>query len=239
MISIFSPSVAKAYDILHDVSGLSIDDIDSLDKVIFDLEKMVIIGQFIEVPVYIYSDDMVNTLDFSMAINVENLRFESIIDHTEGLQYAAYLNPNDLKLRFTSNSFSPYPVGDFKVVSIRFEVLSPKVYASDFDMMIAYLNGDPCSTTMEGTEFSVATHEVISNEIFLNPNPAHDVIYVKAGESGTLTVYDLQGRAVLDTQRIEGKHSNLVDLHMLPKGSYTVRIVTHDLKVKVQQIILQ
>src|SRR5687768_1197654 len=139
IIPIFTPVVVKAYPSLHQIEAsgfdLAIEDIDSLDIVIFDLDKMVIIGQFIEIPVYIYSDDMINTLDFSMAINVENLEFESIIDHTGEMQYAAYLNPNDLKLRFTSNSFSLYPVGDFKVVSIRFGVLSTFVYASDFDMI--------------------------------------------------------------------------------------------------------
>ena len=239
ILSIFTPAVMKANQSLHDVSQCTMDDIDSLDTVIFDLDKMLIIGQFIEVPVYIYSDDMINTLDFSMAINVGNLEFESIIDHTGEMQYAAYLNPNDLKLRFTSNSFSPYPVGDFKVVSIRFEVLSPFVYASDFDMILAYLNGDPCSTTLEGTEVAVSTQEIITDEIFVNPNPAHDVIYVSSGEYGSLDIYDMEGRPVMDSKIIRANDSNLVDVHWLPKGIYTARIVTHDLKVKIQQIILQ
>lgn len=238
LISLSVPDALNACSQHEKFLGAAPDDIDSLDQVIFDLEKMVINGQFIEVPVYIYSDDQINTLDFSMIINVDNLEYDYIIDHTGEMQYAAYLNPNDLKLRFTSNSFSPYPVGDFKVISVRFKVLSPFVYATDFEMMVAYLNGERCSTVMEGTEVSVATQEIIANEIFLSPNPAHDVFHVKTTENGMLEMYDVHGRSVINSQAIEAHISNLVDVHMLPKGTYTVRIVTKDQKIKIQQISL-
>ncbi|HZV68742.1 MAG TPA: T9SS type A sorting domain-containing protein [Saprospiraceae bacterium] len=237
-ISIIIPQDAKAYQPVINVAELCMEDIDSLDKVIFDLDKMVIIGQIIEIPVYIYSDDMINTLDFSMSINVENLEFESIIDHTGEMQYAAYLNPNDLKLRFTSNSFSPYPVGDFKVISIRFKVLSSVVHSTDFEMIVAYLNGDASSATMEGTDVMVASHEIITTETFVHPNPAHDVIYVNTGNYGKLDIYDMDGKSVIDSQVIEPGDSNLVDLHWLPKGTYTVRIVTQDHKIKIQKVVL-
>ncbi len=238
MFSFIAPTFVAAYPASDHIAMLDEEDIDSLDKVIFDFEKMVIIGHFIEIPVYIYSDDLIYTLDFSMSVNIENLRYESIVDHTGELQFAAYLNPDDLKLRFTSNNLSPYPVGDFKVVSIRFEVLSDTVHLTDFDMILAYLNGDACSTNLEGTDMMVATQEIITNEILVNPNPAHDVIYVTSGTFGKLDIYDIQGRAVIDSQIIDSNTTNLVDVHMLPKGCYTVRIVTKDLKVKTQRIML-
>ena len=236
MLSFIAPAMGHANQ--HLQQTMFVEDIDSLDKVIFDFEKMVILGHFIEIPVYIYSDDLIYTLDFSMSVNIENLRYESIVDHTGELQFAAYLNPDDLKLRFTSNNLSPYPVGDFKVVSIRFEVLSDIVYLADLDNMLAYLNGDECSTTLEGTDMMVPTQEIITHEILVNPNPAHDVIYVTTGTFGKLDIYDIQGKPMIDSQVIESHTTNLVDVHMLPKGNYTVRILTKDLKVKIQKIIL-
>lgn len=215
--------------------------IDSNDLVIFDFDQITIEGNIIQVPVFIESDDVINSLDFSMLLNVDNIEFESIVDHTGGLQYAAFLNPNDLKLRFTSNSFSSYPKQPQKVVSIRFKVLKGIVRLSDFQMIIAYLNGERSSddVRLQGEEIFVSNREVVTGELFISPNPATDMLYVSAEETGTMDIYDIKGVAVLQGYALTGGNINQVDVQSLPRGTYTVRIVNRDQTIKIQKIVLQ
>jgi Secretion system C-terminal sorting domain len=216
-------------------------DIDSLDLVIFDFDQITIEGNIIQVPVFIESDDVINSLDFSMLLNIENVEFESIVDHTGGLQYAAFLNPNDLKLRFTSNSFSSYPKQPQKVVSIRFKVLRGIVRLSDFQMIIAYLNGERSSddVRLQGEEIFVSSKEIVTGELFISPNPATDILYVSAEETGTMDIYDIKGVPVLQGYLLTGESINQVDVQSLPRGTYTVRIVNRDQIIKIQKIVLQ
>jgi hypothetical protein len=215
--------------------------IDSNDLVIFDFDQITIEGNIIQVPVFIESDDVINSLDFSMLLNVDNIEFESIVDHTGGLQYAAFLNPNDLKLRFTSNSFSSYPKQPQKVVSIRFKVLKGIVRLSDFQMIIAYLNGERSSddVRLQGEEIFVSNKEVVTGELFISPNPATDILYVSAEETGTMGIYDIKGVAVLQGYVLNTGNLNQVDVASLPRGTYTVRIVNRDQTIKIQKILLQ
>ncbi len=215
-------------------------DIDSSDIVIFNLGQVYLAAaDIIEIPVFIESDEDINTLDFSMSINVENLEFLSVIDHTEELQYAAFLNPNDLKLRFTSNSFTIYPVGSQKVVSIRFKVLSGTVYPTDFENIVAYLNGDKCSTELLGADFALSNKEIEVVETLAIPNPAWDIIFIQAEQEARLDLFDSQGKTVIRNHYLEGGTTTSLDVHYLPRGSYTIRIVSKDQSVKTQKIILQ
>lgn len=213
-------------------------DIDSMDRVIFDLDQIVGHDGIIEIPVFIDANDLINSLDFSMSVNLTNLEFESVVDHTGELQYAAFLNPNDLKLRFTSNSFSPYPIGD-KVVSIRFRPLSELIYKADFESVIAYLNGDKCSTEVAGADFVSGSDEVVVNEIFVTPNPVSDMMFIDSEEGGLLDMFDAQGSAMMLGYRLSGHTVNSISVGMFPRGSYTVRIISEGHFVKTQQIVLQ
>ncbi len=216
-------------------------DIDSMDLVIFDFDQITIEGNIIQVPVFIESDDVINALDFSMLLNVENIEFESIVDHTGGLQYAAFFNPNDLKIRFTSNSFASYPKQPQKVVSIRFKVLKGIVRLSDFQMIIAYLNGEQSSddVRLQGEEIFVSNKEIVTGELFISPNPAKDILNVAADEDGTMDIYDIQGVPVLRGYVLNAGNLNQVDVQSLPRGTYTVRIVSRDHTIKIQKIVLQ
>ncbi len=214
-------------------------DIDSLDRVIFDLDQIVGHDGIVEIPVFIEANDLINSLDFSMSINLANLEFESVVDHTGDLQYAAFLNPNDLKLRFTSNSFSPYPLGGEKVVSIRFRPLSELIYKSDFQSITAYLNGDRCSTEFAGADFVSGSREVVVNEIFVTPNPVSDMMFIDSEEGGLLDMFDAQGRAIMLEYNLSSHDVNSINVEKFPRGSYTVRIISESRIVKTQQIILQ
>jgi hypothetical protein len=215
--------------------------IDSTDIIIFSLDKAIVVGHTVEVPIYIQSDEVINALDFSMLLDTGNLEYTSITDHTASLQYAAFFNPNDLKLRFTSNSFSTYPVNPEIVISVKFNVLSDVLKVSDFEMLTGYLNGDRCKIDLQlkGGELAVANKEIIVNETFLHPNPASDELYIQSATAGTLQLFDMNGRAVIPVFHYEGNQVNTVPVAQLPGGMYTARLITGDHVVKTQQVIIQ
>ncbi len=217
-------------------------DIDSNDQVIFDLDQITFDGNIIEVPVFISSDEQIFSLDFSMLLNVEALEYESVVDHTGELQFTAFFNPNDLKLRFTSNNFSPYPLSPQKVVSIRFRVLNGIVHTWDFQMLVAYLNGEGgCSSDLQlqGDEIVLSNKDIITNETFITPNPARDFIYVGTDEQGVLDMFDAKGHAVIQNHQLNNTGSNKIDTHLFPRGIYTVRLTMEGHTMKTQRIVLQ
>lgn len=217
-------------------------DIDSMDGVIFDLDQIIFDGNVIEIPVFVASDDQIFSLDFSMLLNTEALEFESVVDHTGALQYTAFFNPSDLKLRFTSNDFSPYPVYPQKVVSVRLRVLNGVVHTSDIQMIVAYLNGEGgCSSSLQlqGDEIVLANKEIVTNEMFITPNPAGDFISLQTEEEGTLDMFNAQGTAVIQNYPFVRNDANSINVQSFPRGTYTVRIVTKDHTVKTQKIVLQ
>jgi hypothetical protein len=187
------------------------------------------------------TDDLINSLDFSMLLNVENLEFLSIVEHAEDLQYAAFLNPNDLKLRFTSNSFTPYPVAPFESVSIRFRVLSPTLKKADFSNFNCYLNGERCTCDLQlkGVELQVSNKHIETSDLFISPNPATDFLYIESDEEGTLDMFDALGIPVIRGHTLNSNGLNSIDVQMFPRGSYTVRIVTNNQAIKTQKILLQ
>ena len=217
-------------------------DIDSNDQVIFDFDQVTFDGDVIEVPVFLVTDEMIFSLDFSMLLNLEAIEYESIVDHTGVLQYTAYVH-DDHKLRFTSNDFSPYPVYPDKVVSIRFKVLHGIVHRSDFQMLVAYINGEGgCSSLiqLQGDEIEItANKEIVTNETFATPNPGSDYIYITTEDQGTLDLFDAQGVAVIQNHHLNNTGSNKIDIQLLPRGMYTVRIMIEDHTVKTQRIVLQ
>ncbi len=216
-----------------------VEKIDSLDIVIFDLDSAIYEPHYIDIPVYIISDDVINALDFSMAINIKNLEFLSAADHTGHLQHTAYVNPNDQKLRFTSNSFNAYPTVPVKVVSIRFEVLSNSFNRSDLQTLMAYLNGDRCSIEIKGDDVNVATNDVFDEHLKITPNPATEQLYIETKVACTVDMFTLEGRAILQDHTLNGHGINVIDVHWMPRGTYTVRIRSGEHTLRTQMIVLQ
>ena len=78
-----------------------------------------------------------------------------------------------------------------------------------------------------------------NNLLFGRPNPATDFLYIESDEEGTLDMFDALGRAVIRGHKLNTNSLNNIDVQMLPRGSYTVRIVTTHQTIKTQKILLQ
>lgn len=215
-------------------------EIDSLDVIIFNLDQAIIDGDIIEVPVFVSSDEQINALDFSMLMDTLNLDYVSVVEHVAEIQYAAF-RASDSKFRFTSNSFSPYPMVPQKVISVRFKSLKGVVTRNDFLMQTGYLNGESCSfeLQMQGDEIFVSNKEIETSDLFISPNPATDYIYVESDEEGTLDMFDLNGKAVISSYRLINNDINSIDVQSFPRGTYTVRIIGKDHTMKTQKMLLQ
>src|SRR5690349_12324037 len=60
--------------------------IDMLDTVVFDISQSSMAGNQVSFPVYIITDDTINSLDFSLVFNETNFSLDTIINLTTYLQ---------------------------------------------------------------------------------------------------------------------------------------------------------
>lgn len=209
--------------------------IDIYDSVFFDMTKAVIInGTFVDIPVSIKSDDIINALDFQLKYNHANLLYDSIYDFTGHIQMSEYYNPNDSTIRFTSNSFTNY-ANNVKLVTIRFNMLSLLMNKTDFNSIKVYLNGDLCSYLVIGNVIGIGVEEnVNSNGIKLFPNPAADFITLNLPVSSTsvnVNIFDVTGK-VVSTPVTENNNVNntsyKLDISGLSSGIYFASINTNN-----------
>ncbi len=133
--------------------------IDSVDKVVYDIEKAVIKGNYVFVPVYFLSNDPILSIDFEMKFNNIKLTYDSVINFKSYLAEIAHYNSGDQKLRLTSsasdiNNFLPIE-NNTPLFAVRFHFNTPnicnKIFDTDISSVKSYLNGDPSSTEITTT----------------------------------------------------------------------------------------
>jgi hypothetical protein len=223
LIACFLNSVIN-YASTYEVNS-RIEKIDHLDSVIFDMKKAVIkTGGFIEIPIYIKSDDVINALDFQMKFNNANIEYASVIDHTGQLQFEGYYNPQDFTLRFTSNSLSNYKKTD-KVISVRFKVLKGKIEGKDITSRTTYLNGDICSSRVNEETFLIngVEDELDAAIAKIYPNPVAHLLNIELKEEATVMILDLAGKMIYnDEQHISKVHT--LDVQNIPSGHYYIKV---------------
>ncbi len=127
--------------------------IDTTDKIVFDMANADITGNFVDVPVYFLSNDLVVSLDFAIRFDNVKLTFDSVINYKSYLGEFAHYNPTDSTLRLTSstsniNDFHPIE-NNTPLFAVRFHFNVPnacnKINKKDFhSVSLALLNGDGC-----------------------------------------------------------------------------------------------
>jgi len=106
------------------------------------------------------------------------------------------------------------------------EVINYKINGAGHSYFFSYDNGD-CMDYIEEITAFIQTHATAnepvtaigSAELKIWPNPAYDVINLNI-QTGTLTVFDMSGRMVLETEVMYGKS----DISALPQGVYVINV---------------
>jgi len=204
------------------------------DTVVFDLSNATIAGNYIQFPISILSDDVVNALDFAMKFNYPTFTYDSTFNLTNYISPFGYFNPTDSTLRLTSNSLQTY-ANNTPLLSIRFNIGSGFT-CSDINLnaITVYLNGDPCSVKLINcTTTTTSISDVSANPelLYVYPNPAMDFFQLDYISNSTkeisIVVFDINGRKVIDQKHsiVAGATNIKTDFDKFSNGVYFVRIV--------------
>ena len=100
---------------------------------------------------------------------------------------------------------------------------SPTVYGSSLKSAFADL---------DATEIANATEDAIQ----IYPNPTSGIVYIKSSKDiNNVSIVDMMGRTVL----VKQSHEKMLDLSMLPKGIYFVRVTTIDNSSITNKVIIR
>lgn len=134
--------------------------INNLDTIVFDLANATITATYIDIPIYIISDDVIVGIDYAMQFNLTELTYSTTVDlvpNDPTIVSLAYFNPSDLYLRYTSTTLQTYPgTGNIHMTKIRFALNAPcpTISTSDFTNLLGILNGDQCAVRMTNLNFT-------------------------------------------------------------------------------------
>ena len=131
--------------------------INSNDSIIFDLANATLTATYLDLPIYIKSDDVVLGIDYALKFNLSKLSYSIAIDILAESS-AAFFNPTDLFLRYSGGSpMSGLPSsGNIYVTKIRFALSTPcvTISAADFTNISTLINGVTCSNRVTSLNFS-------------------------------------------------------------------------------------
>lgn len=187
----------------------------------------------IDLPVYITSDDAINSLDFSFNIDQTKLEYIEVISNTEEMDFVGFVNESDSVFRFTSNSFLNYRTNRTTTMILRFKLIADKFDNAFLSNLSCFLNGDQCSSYFEGEEVMVSTidQQLIDASVSIWPNPTTDYLKIESDIPLNLICTNTLGQFIFSKKLTS--HDKLVfDLSALSDGTYYLNFYNQD-----QQII--
>ena len=104
------------------------------------------------------------------------------------------------------------PENNVNIVKIPYSTTQDQTVTFDF-----IVNTESKSVTV-GLFTGIVT--VNEQSVILYPNPANSVLYLKGVENVNITIFDINGRNVLNQKNV----TEQIDISTLPKGVYTVKI---------------
>ena len=196
--------------------------IDALDSVFFDLSQATINGTTIEFPVYIKSDDPINSLDFSFKYDHASCDYDTILNLTPYIEMLTNYNTNDSTVYFTSYSFTQTYANNTSLVTVRFNFNTGVFNPSNIYGISAYLNGDACSYAVVGVSTGVEEPSLAALTT-VYPNPATDVLNINAPEAIYVELISMQGGYVVYNSE-DKSNSHKINLSQIAAGVYTIRM---------------
>lgn len=216
----------------------SVSAINQYDTVFFDLIHSSLISNYIEIPVFFRSDDVINALDFAMKFDLTKLEYDSTIVHRTSMSPLANYNPNDSTLRLTSFDLQAIP-NDTLLVTLRFKLLNgtTQIHKTDFNSIAALLNGDPCTGIVIEQTIPSAINN-ISGDVLVHvyPNPATDVLNVSVSENTKVQILTVAGQIVFEGFIAGGEKLN-INTSGFPDGNYLLRAIINN-KLVVRKFTL-
>lgn len=223
--NVFSTS---SYSLELPVEALNID---SLDTVYFNLAAATCNGTVMSVPVSIYSDDLVYSIDFALKLNQPQIEYNSILSSNGNLFYSANFNVADSTLRFTSFSIVEIDTG-VNLFAVKFNIGPDYIDMSDFPVSSALLNGDNCSFKIKNTPSEPVIDPVgsvnlvpgDSLELNVITSPGNSILWFN-GETDSVVYVDSAG--VYSVTLISpGGCATIVSLEVFPATPLPVEFVT-------------
>lgn len=209
---------------------------DEANKVIFDLNHAIYANNTVEIPVSILGTNVINSVDFALQLDETKLSFNSINNVDASLDAFSHFNTEDRTVRFTSNNMEAIQ-NNAILATLKLNVVSGNVSASDIKNSISYLNGNASGVEFVG-DFSTGINAVdFSNVVSVFPNPANEYVQVLSPESVTIQVLDAAGRLVIGTINAIGGQTQTISTEQLAAGVYFVRISNDNFSI-MKKVVL-
>jgi hypothetical protein len=229
--------------ILFFIDFCSIAQINNKDSVFLDFTRAVLLGsEFVEMPLYVQSDDKVVTVDFSLYLDTNFVRYVSMQQNFNDMQYAEFFNTTDSKLRFTSNTLGKFPNGpSTKVITIKFKLMKKELRVSNFGVFNSYLNGDLCSSKIKGMNIIISNSDesIFDNNIHVYPTLIQNEFTIIAPFQLNFEIYNENGLQLKENSQIDANEYRVVDVSHFTKGVYYLKFTKkHEKNICTKKIIV-
>ncbi len=192
------------------------------DSVIFNLSSAYQLSSYVDIPVFIRSAAVINSLDFEIRYNEQRVLFDTLIVLNTNLQYLYYYNIQDSTLRFTSNSLISI-INDSIQLILRFEVLSTPMCSNDIQDVNALLTGDLCSHYVSNCVILGTSDLPFKNNPQVYPNPASDFLKINPVADAIFQIFDIKGNPISKPINIYKGTAITLSTVLFPAGLYFYR----------------
>jgi hypothetical protein len=204
---------------------------------LIDLSSAVIHENIVDIPVSVLTDNPVYSLDFALKLNTDKIKYHSVVNPGEYLQWQAYFNEKDKTLRLTSNSLQPYDL-DKSMLTLRFVLISGEFEPSGIIPVTAYLNGEQDDFMVKGNLATTIPENPNTENIKIYPNPATSFLFIKAPAEASVNLLDITGRLIYTKTAIAEDHTYKLDVQDLHNGIYLVKIEDGNLTI-IKKVIIR
>lgn len=204
--------------------------IDQLDSVIFNIDEAIMYPEgedmYLDLPVHIISDDVINALDFSIVLDTFKLEFVKTTPFVNEMQSAAHVSKTDATLRFTSNSFTEYNGEGETIVILKFRLLEEDFDTAFINVNLALLNGEPCSYMVKGDTAMVNVFDTpYLSGINIYPNPVSHILNLRLYDATSaidLKLTTIDGKLIYSLNDINPEIS--INVFNYPEGMYVLSL---------------
>ena len=209
--------------------------INNLDSVVFDISQAVMAGNQVAFPVYIQTDDTINSVDFSFQFDEVNFSLDTIINLTTYLMPTYNINASTLY--FTSYSLQNID-HNTPLLTVRFNMLGHYLCSNDLSAVLGYLNGDPCSVKILNCTSDRIDEMNAGSMIQCYPNPSSGMVNVSTFTNATLEVIDLSSSKVMIHENMIAHQVKQLNTTGCAKGIYLLRSEDNDGLISTRKLII-